>query len=447
MYAGGIPIRKHLPGLLPSIPVTLLDPSRETLDLPVARQPDTDCHALGPLAEPRVRRGGPTTVHLVPDRAAEEPLRRAARLHLRRPADQLGRHRQPDLETLSPLRRGTRGGATAELGPGDALYIPALWWHDVSLAGGFRVRLINFWWRDAEPPLLTPLNALYHAVITMRDLPPVELAAVAKHVQSLRLWRTMGIRSRICPKTHAASWASERRSWLRSEGVARRTSFALINGRSTFVRGRPKSKAMDRFPLPACTRPTPGSGLEGGEVTSARRAAAKRSPERRRLRTSSSTRRWSGSGSAIRSLAASTCWNCSPSSTRRRFAVPTAAGLCRALGLEPPASETDAAAALQRIAARLFAVLGDRGWREREGAWTSNATLHRLGWGWAPLIGARLERPERGERMLFSRLKQWDEVGERPPPRTISVDRGPSALEARRADRSHRAARGPASDG
>jgi ATP-dependent DNA helicase DinG len=105
-----------------------------------------------------------------------------------------------------------------------------------------------------------------------------------------------------------------------------------------------------------------------------------------------------------------------------RFAVPTAAGLSRTLGLEPPAGEPDAASALKRIAERLMAVLGDPEWREREGAWTSNATLHRLGWGWAPLIGARLQRPERGERMLFSRLRQWDEAGERPPPRTISVN-------------------------
>jgi hypothetical protein len=37
--------------------------------------------------------------------------------------------------------------------------------------------MINFWWRDAEPPLLTPLNALYHAVFTMKILPPNELAA------------------------------------------------------------------------------------------------------------------------------------------------------------------------------------------------------------------------------------------------------------------------------
>ena len=104
-----------------------------------------------------------------------------------------------------------------------------------------------------------------------------------------------------------------------------------------------------------------------------------------------------------------------------RFAVPTVAGLSRTLGLEPAASEAEAAAALQRIAERLLSVLGDPDWAEREGAWTVNSTLHRLGWGWAPLVGARLERPERGERMLFSRLKQWEEAGDQPPPRHVFV--------------------------
>ena len=105
-----------------------------------------------------------------------------------------------------------------------------------------------------------------------------------------------------------------------------------------------------------------------------------------------------------------------------RFAVPTPAGLSRALGLDPPDNDADSAAALKRVAKALLATLADLNWPEREGAWTSNATLHRLGWGWAPLIGARLERPERGERMLFARLKQWDEAAERPPPRPVSID-------------------------
>ena len=110
-----------------------------------------------------------------------------------------------------------------------------------------------------------------------------------------------------------------------------------------------------------------------------------------------------------------------------RFAVPTPAGLSKALGLEPPASDADAAQSLLRIAERLLGTLADAEWPAREGAWTSNATLYRLGWGWAPLIGSRLERPEKGERMLFSRLKQWEETAERPPPRTILVDPGEAA--------------------
>ncbi len=105
-----------------------------------------------------------------------------------------------------------------------------------------------------------------------------------------------------------------------------------------------------------------------------------------------------------------------------RFAVPTVAGLSRSLGLAPPDGEAEAAAALPSIARRLLGVLDDDAWVEREGAWTANATLARLGWAWAPLIAARLERPEQGERMLFSRLRQWDEAGDRPPPRTVSVD-------------------------
>jgi ATP-dependent DNA helicase DinG len=104
-----------------------------------------------------------------------------------------------------------------------------------------------------------------------------------------------------------------------------------------------------------------------------------------------------------------------------RFAVPTPAGLSRALGLEAPASEADAAQNLRRIAAALLDRLGDPDWAEREGAWTANASLQRLGWGWAGLVAARLERPEKGERVLFSRLPQWEESADRPPPRTISI--------------------------
>ena len=104
-----------------------------------------------------------------------------------------------------------------------------------------------------------------------------------------------------------------------------------------------------------------------------------------------------------------------------RFAVPTVPGMCRALGLAVPKGEIATVEALGAIGGALLATLGEAGWAEREGAWTSNVTLHRLGWNWAGLVGKRLPQPEQAERMLFSRLKQWDEGPERPAPRTVSI--------------------------
>jgi len=106
-----------------------------------------------------------------------------------------------------------------------------------------------------------------------------------------------------------------------------------------------------------------------------------------------------------------------------RFVVPTVAGFARALDLEYSGDEAAACALLPAITERLLAVL-DGDWPEREGAWTSNMTLQRLGWGWAGLVGQRLRKPERGERMLFSRLEQWEEAAERPPARVIRLGDG-----------------------
>ena len=61
-----------------------------------------------------------------------------------------------------------------------------------------------------------------------------------------------------------------------------------------------------------------------------------------------------------------------------QFAVPTVAGLARAVGIEPPSVDAEAAASLIEIAGALLEGLDAEDWAEREGAWTSNATLYRL---------------------------------------------------------------------
>jgi hypothetical protein len=58
---------------------------------------------------------------------------------------------------------------SAELDPGDAIYLPFAWWHHVESLAPFNV-LVNYWWNDA-PQLGAPFNALLLAALSLRDLP------------------------------------------------------------------------------------------------------------------------------------------------------------------------------------------------------------------------------------------------------------------------------------
>jgi hypothetical protein len=64
----------------------------------------------------------------------------------------------------------------AELGPGDAIFIPSMWWHHIEALEPFNV-LVNYWWRQVPDYVDTPTAALMHALMTVRDLPPAQRAA------------------------------------------------------------------------------------------------------------------------------------------------------------------------------------------------------------------------------------------------------------------------------
>jgi ribosomal protein L16 Arg81 hydroxylase len=63
-----------------------------------------------------------------------------------------------------------------ELAPGDALFIPALWWHHVQGLAPFNV-LVNYWWSSMPAHVPTPMHALYHALWAIRDRPEREKLA------------------------------------------------------------------------------------------------------------------------------------------------------------------------------------------------------------------------------------------------------------------------------
>jgi Cupin-like domain len=78
--------------------------------------------------------------------------------------------RNPDFERFPRFREALAHAQVAELEPGDALYLPYAWWHNVESLEKFNV-LINYWWADGQP-ILSPFDSLLHASLSMRNLPP-----------------------------------------------------------------------------------------------------------------------------------------------------------------------------------------------------------------------------------------------------------------------------------
>jgi hypothetical protein len=79
----------------------------------------------------------------------------------------------PDFDRFPKFAEALEHAQVAELGPGDAVLIPSMWWHYVQALEDFNV-LVNYWWRQSSAWMDTPMNALMLAIMSIRDLPPNE---------------------------------------------------------------------------------------------------------------------------------------------------------------------------------------------------------------------------------------------------------------------------------
>lgn len=78
---------------------------------------------------------------------------------------------KPDFERFPRLPSALAAGRTAELEPGDAIYIPYGWWHHVRSLSAFNL-LVNYWWNDSPAHLQAPYGALMLSMLMLRDMPP-----------------------------------------------------------------------------------------------------------------------------------------------------------------------------------------------------------------------------------------------------------------------------------
>jgi len=83
---------------------------------------------------------------------------------------------RPDFTKFPQFAAALQHAQVAELGPGDAIFIPSMWWHHIESLDALNV-LVNYWWRRSPAFMDSPMSALMLAILTVRDLPPVQLKA------------------------------------------------------------------------------------------------------------------------------------------------------------------------------------------------------------------------------------------------------------------------------
>jgi hypothetical protein len=82
--------------------------------------------------------------------------------------------RNPDFARYPKFRIAMAASLCAEVGPGDAIFIPPLWWHHVESLEPLNL-LVNYWWHEVVGDGAradSAFDAMVHAILSIRDLAP-----------------------------------------------------------------------------------------------------------------------------------------------------------------------------------------------------------------------------------------------------------------------------------
>lgn len=176
LYAGALLLSDHAPQLPMENFLPLLDPDRDMLvSLWLGNRTHTHAHWDLPQNLACVV-AGQRRFTVFPPSAVENLYVGPIDFTLAGQPSSLANIDAPDFERFPKLRAAYTVAKSAELLPGDVIYIPSMWWHAVdslSAIGG----LINYWWRDGPSEMMSPQRSLQHSLMTMSELPLMERKA------------------------------------------------------------------------------------------------------------------------------------------------------------------------------------------------------------------------------------------------------------------------------
>ncbi|MEM9304239.1 MAG: cupin-like domain-containing protein [Pseudomonadota bacterium] len=175
-YAGAIPVPSHLPALPGEIRHGLLDEGVEQLaSVWLGNRTRTAAHFDLPQNIACVI-GGRRRFIVLPIEQLPNLYVGPLDFTLAGQAISLVDFLEPDLDRHPRFADAIDAAQVAVLEPGDALYLPSLWWHHVEALDPVGA-MVNFWWRDGPEYLFTPLLTLFHALLSLRDMPAREREA------------------------------------------------------------------------------------------------------------------------------------------------------------------------------------------------------------------------------------------------------------------------------
>ncbi len=171
LYAGAVPVSQHLPGLLP-------EHTLDILPLSIPRQTSIWIGNRTRVAAHWDMHQNLACVIAGRRRYTLFPIHQVKNLYFGPldytpagvPISLIDFHR-PDYTQYPRFREALAHAEVAELGPGDALYMPSLWIHHAESLDPFGL-MMNFWWQTWPMQPLSPFLTVLHSLLSIRDLPP-----------------------------------------------------------------------------------------------------------------------------------------------------------------------------------------------------------------------------------------------------------------------------------